>query len=296
MKIKGMYYRRKLLLAVIERAGGKIGKLNLHKALFLIKNDSSYYDFVPYKYGCFSFQAANDLRILAGHYRIIEEDKKSFALVEKCDFLPEIKEEDLTRLDSVFENYPIKSTSQIINAVYSEYPYYTLFSTRKMNENQKVKQREEKEKIERQEDESLLTIGYEGISIDAYLNKLIKSNTRVLCDVRRNPVSMKFGFSKGQLSVYCENVGIEYCQIPELGIESDKRQKLNTKDDYRKLFKGYSRCLSHREDSMGKLDNLINEYGRGTLTCFEKDPAFCHRSILADYYAKNIANRNVQHL
>ena len=45
----------------------------------------------------------------------------------------------------------------------------------------------------------------------------------LLCDVRKNPLSRKFGFSKKKLKHITETVGIKYVHIPELGIESDKR-------------------------------------------------------------------------
>lgn len=50
---------------------------------------------------------------------------------------------------------------------------------------------------------------------------------------------MKYGFSKKQLNSACEGFGIQYVHIPEVGIESDKRQELNTQSDYDKLFEVY---------------------------------------------------------
>ena len=44
----------------------------------------------------------------------------------------------------------------------------------------------------------LFTIGYEGVSLEEYINKLIVNDVKVLCDVRKNSYSMKFGFSKSQ--------------------------------------------------------------------------------------------------
>ncbi|MGY9014452.1 MAG: DUF488 family protein [Rhodospirillales bacterium] len=45
----------------------------------------------------------------------------------------------------------------------------------------------------------LFTIGYEGKTLERFLNQLVQHRIRVLCDVHRNPVSMKFGFSKNRL-------------------------------------------------------------------------------------------------
>ena len=36
-------------------------------------------------------------------------------------------------------------------------------------------------------------------------------------------------------------IGIKYIHIPDLGIDSDKRQELNTMSDYNKLFEEYEK-------------------------------------------------------
>ncbi|MCB1194143.1 MAG: DUF488 family protein [Leptospiraceae bacterium] len=86
----------------------------------------------------------------------------------------------------------------------------------------------------------MFTIGYEGKSIEEFINSLIKENIRALCDVRNNPLSMKYGFSKGQLKKITNNFKIEYFHIPGLGIPSQKRKNLSTNEDYLNLFKSYS--------------------------------------------------------
>jgi len=44
------------------------------------------------------------------------------------------------------------------------------------------------------------TIGYEGSSLEGYLNRLLHAGVTLLCDVRRNPLSRKYGFSKSTLA------------------------------------------------------------------------------------------------
>ena len=56
----------------------------------------------------------------------------------------------------------------------------------------------------------LCTIGYEGSTLENYLNRLLRDGVTLLCDVRRNPLSRKYGFSKGTLAKACEGVGIRY--------------------------------------------------------------------------------------
>ncbi|WP_322789506.1 DUF488 domain-containing protein [Bartonella elizabethae] len=57
------------------------------------------------------------------------------------------------------------------------------------------------------------TIGYEGKSLDHYLNCLIENNVKTLCDVRKNPISRKHCFSKRQLEKAISNIGIKYMQF-----------------------------------------------------------------------------------
>ena len=137
-----------------------------------------------------------------------------------------------------------------------------------------------------QESTLLFTIGYEGRSLEEYLNKLIIHNVKVLCDVRKNPLSMKYGFSKNQLRNACEGVGIEYRHFPELGIDSDRRQELHNQSDYDKLFLQYRHnTLANTRQLQKVLLELLNEKNRIALTCFESNIHQCHRTHLAEEIA-----------
>src|SRR5689334_19191458 len=87
------------------------------------------------------------------------------------------------------------------------------------------------------------TIGYEGISIDAFLNIHIRNNVRELVDVRRNTISMKYGFSKKRFAQYIALAGMQYFHLPELGIPSDLRQDLTSVSAYQRLFEYYATSL-----------------------------------------------------
>jgi uncharacterized protein (DUF488 family) len=129
----------------------------------------------------------------------------------------------------------------------------------------------------------LFTIGYEGISLEEYLNRLLKNDVKILVDVRNNPLSMKYGFSKSQLSKYCENLGIKYMHFPEVGIRSDQRQELNTQADYDILFANYrKRNLPVTIPAQTNILNLLKLHKRIALTCFEANICQCHRKHLAE--------------
>jgi uncharacterized protein (DUF488 family) len=94
---------------------------------------------------------------------------------------------------------------------------------------------------------------------------------------------MKPGFTKAQLKAVCETVGIAYIHYPELGIASELRKELHTRDDYEMLFSKYvNETLTVTINEQKKLLEDFKHFGNAALTCFEKDPAFCHRSRLTD--------------
>lgn len=111
---------------------------------------------------------------------------------------------------------------------------------------------------------------------------MIVEEIRVLCDVRKNAYSQKYGFSKTPLERACVGVVIQYIHISALGIESNKRQNLQSLKDYDVLFDEYEKyILSNRTDELSFIDNLLKN-SRVALTCFEKPLKQCHRSRVAN--------------
>ena len=90
-----MYYRRKFILALLQLFGGQLDNLNLQKLLFLAtrKQEKKSYDFVPYKYGCFSFQANQDLMTMVKRGNLIKEGN-TWNIVDKEDYNALLKKED----------------------------------------------------------------------------------------------------------------------------------------------------------------------------------------------------------
>jgi uncharacterized protein (DUF488 family) len=105
----------------------------------------------------------------------------------------------------------------------------------------------------------------------------------LLCDARRNPISRKYGFSKGTLSKGCEGVGIRYEHLPELGIASEQRQSLETQADYDALFAEYERTsLPQQTEILAKIARWVRAGERVALTCYERLPQQCHRHCVAE--------------
>lgn len=283
-----MYYRRKYILALIQKFGGNLDNLNLQKLLFLAtrKQDKKSFDFVPYKYGCFSFQANQDLStmIKLGN---VERNENTWNCIDATDYNVQLKREDVASINWVHRNYHDSDADILIKDTYRKYPYFATKS--KIAE--KVLTAEELERVNAQkrsfEEPMFFTIGYEGITLETYLNKLIINDVKLLVDVRKNSFSMKYGFSKSQLQNACEGLGIKFMHIPELGIESAERQKLISLADYKKLFDSYKKTtLKNNTSYLEQLKALCYEYNRVAITCFEKEVCMCHRGVVAKELGK----------
>jgi uncharacterized protein (DUF488 family) len=283
-----MYYRRKVLLSLLQMFEGTLEKIQLQKLLFLFcqKQEKPAFHFIPFKYGCFSFQANADLGTL-GKYGLIDEQEKSWKINAKEDFLKTLNKQDALLMRGIALVYKTKSTDDLIKLTYQKYPYYAINSqiAGKILGNEELmkvtKSRPGSEKI------CLYTIGYEGISLEEYINQLIQKDIKVLCDVRKNSFSMKYGFSKSQLQAACEGVGIKFLHFPEVGIESSQRQELNNQDDYDQLFASYCReVLPQTLKTQEAILALVEEHQRVALTCFEGQHCQCHRSHLATAVAQ----------
>ena len=293
------YLRQRLLLALLQEAGGILGKMDFQKLLFLVHQESnlSHFDFVPYRYGCYSFQAASDLKLLE-RQGWLTSSEKTFS-VSRClpcgSNLPQDEQEVIRQ---VMCRHADKRGETLVQHVYTNYPYYAIHSEmtpRLLDKAQRKKIDNVRSVIGENNRTTLFTIGYEGLSLETYMNKLITKGVKLLCDVRRNPLSRKFGFSKRTLAHVLPQVGIDYHHVPELGIESSKRLSLNTIADYKHLFAGYRLTLPKRTLALMEVYDLLKKHKRVALTCFEKEPHYCHRRCVSDYLA--ISRKvNVVHL
>jgi uncharacterized protein (DUF488 family) len=280
-----MYYRRKIMLALLDRCGGQLSRLRFQKLLFLISEhqDKPAFDFVPYKFGAYSFRANADAYTMCKYGLLSMTDEKFWRKETEEDFFHGLKKQDKLIVETVMKRFGDLSGRELIEYTYRKYPYYAINSIVA----ERYLEEEEVEKIvaERVEiaEPAVLTIGYEGISVEAYFNRLLNNDVKALIDVRRNPMSMKYGFHKSQLQNICNSVGIVYYHIPELGIQGAKRKKLVTQEDYDELFEAY--CCSTLLTETAAQEEVMKLYrlhGRIALTCFEKAPEQCHRSHLAN--------------
>jgi len=288
---KPVYKRQQFLLSFLKELNEPLTAIEFQKLLFLYitENNLTYYEFVPYLYGGYSIQAGEDINTLQAMGWLT--DTKGKIQYIGGDELPSISLPFEEIGKPISDQLPKVRGNRLVKLVYEQYPYYAINSRTAasiMDTTGIAKIRALKEQL-KQTERILFTIGYEGITIEHYLNTLIKNDVRVLCDVRNNPLSRKFGFSKSNLQKYLGNIGIEYIHFPELGIKSEKRNNLNSDEDYQNLFKEYKSSLPNCREFLEKLYQLLETKNRIALTCFEHEASHCHRHVIRDYL-KNTYN------
>ncbi len=255
-----MYYRRKVVLAILETSPNfsreKVALQNLIFKFCLKKDKAKFYDFIDCEFfsNPFSFLLDKDLELLSAHYKLIEEKNGYWSLIKNENFFKSLTKEDkelVGKLNNV-SNY--------------------LQNTPKKND----------------KDKALFSMGYEGISVDTYFNKLLNKGINLIVDVRKNAFSRKYGFSKKELKKICDRLKISYLHFDYLGIDSSKRKNLATDEDYKKVFASYKENFP-TEKAKNDLLELFKKYSRIMLTCFEKDHNYCHRSIIIELLKKEFS-------
>ena len=244
-----------------------VKRMQLVKLMFLASKERSLYDFVPYRYGPFSFQLYNDMRHLEQQaYLTQTEDEVHFT----GKAFPKPYAYIQNTIDSVVNQFGSFREKDLVDYVYRQYPGMTIFS--------KIRQLKNYYRNET----GIVTIGYEGRNIDRFLMLLVENKVGKLIDVRKNPFSMKYGYSKNQLMNVLERIGISYLHLPELGIESDQRQNL-TEKKAAGLFRRYAQELGAKEDLLDTIKALAQKE-RVALMCFEADESACHRGVIAQRF------------
>lgn len=285
-----MYYRRKVLLALIEAAGGKLKRTDCQKLLFLFcqLTGRNHYDFFPYQFGAFSFVASYDKKRLTELGHLTRTD--DFELVPNSSFMNALEPRDKMVLNNLAEQLKSVRGKSLIRKTYLEYPYFACRSkiTRDVLRAQELKQAQYSWNTDTAP--CLFTLGYEKLTIDSYLNRLITNNISAVVDVRNNPQSMKYGFAKKTLSYSIESAGMRYFHIPELGVPSEFRKDLSTPKSYEMLFEQYeAHMLPKQAIAVRHLLSILAEHKRIALTCFEANHLFCHRHKLVNHLKKDKA-------
>lgn len=141
----------------------------------------------------------------------------------------------------------------------------------------------------------LLTIGYEGLDLDAFVAELRDAGAVTVIDVRASAWSRKPGFSKRALGDRLAREGIEYLHLPGLGNPKAGREAVQSGDQVE--FLGVYLKHLQSDAAQAALAQAIEVVtaGRTILLCLEHHPGRCHRMLVAAAIAQ-ATGRKVQHL
>lgn len=129
---------------------------------------------------------------------------------------------------------------------------------------------------------SLLTIGYEGRTIDEFLSALEAAGAQLVIDVRAVAASRRPGFSKTALAGALRERGIDYLHLRSLGTPKAGREAAR-KGRIAEMHSIFEEQLATPEAALAMEQALGAAEGRhAALLCYEADAAGCHRSIVAE--------------
>lgn len=282
--------RQKAIVYILERVSHPVTRIELTKWCFLLRQETqshggkSFYEFLPYLFGPFSFCLSREVQSLARDGFIEEINNKTWQVAPNVKItgepLPKTFRNDI---ELTVRRFSDRSPKALLNYVYQSFPWFTINSRLEKLETRPVATL------------GVYTAGYEGLSVDGFLNILLHNGIERIIDVRNNPVARRYGFHKSTLAKLAGCIGIEYIHIPELGIESRFRRNLDTWTDYQALLCRYeAETLPCQGAAIDRVSTLMRSKA-SVLVCMEADPVRCHRSRLA----KAVADRmglTVRHL
>ena len=272
-----MLNRQKILLLMLRRARRPVVRVELMKWAFLLKHEcetqggSAFYDFVPFKLGPYSFSLHHEIAKLESRRYVLAVEEKAWKVDEECSpsagaVIP-LVERDVMDVLSRFEHF---STEELLDEVYRSYPHYTVNSERiRLAARPKA-------------EPAVYTAGYEGLSIDGFLNMLVENGIECLVDVRSNPTARRYGFHKSTLSRLLHRLDVEYRHFSELGIHSEARRLFPANGGRDELFRQYEETTLATEETAIETVSALVRRRPSVLVCMESNPLNCHRSRLAN--------------
>lgn len=141
------------------------------------------------------------------------------------------------------------------------------------------------------EPHGLMGIGYEGQNLDEFIARLAGSGTRILADVRLNPISRKRGFSKRLLAASLADAGISYWHAPELGNPKWNRagfggspvEVLAARERFARMIGGETAEMRLHEIADAAMEGVV------AVMCFEADERACHRYVVVNEVHRRLA-------
>ena len=128
----------------------------------------------------------------------------------------------------------------------------------------------------------IVSVGYEGRTIEGFIAELQRAGVSTVADVRLNAISRKAGFSKTRLSEALASAGIGYRHMRSLGNAKENREPFwdGRVEEGRRVFREALQS-PEAEACIEELSELVREQLVAVL-CFEMDAEMCHRKVVIE--------------
>jgi uncharacterized protein (DUF488 family) len=140
---------------------------------------------------------------------------------------------------------------------------------------------------------TIYTIGYEGLSLEQFLELLAANGIEHLVDIREAPTSRKAGFAKAALSAAVAGAGIRYSHLRPLGCPKPIRDRYKESGDWDRYTRDFKIYLGGQRGPLEDLRSATAE-ARTCLLCYEADFHRCHRWFVAEAVARGA--ERIQHV
>lgn len=141
---------------------------------------------------------------------------------------------------------------------------------------------------------TVFSIGYEGLSLEAFMATLSRHGIDTVVDVREMPLSRKPGFSKKALAGVLNLSGLEYIHMATLGCPKAVRDRYREDGNWQRYTASFLLHLQTQRDAIADLSALVAT-SSCALLCYEADFNFCHRSMVAAA-VRDHCGAKVQHI
>ena len=128
---------------------------------------------------------------------------------------------------------------------------------------------------------TFFTAGYQGHSIETFLDLLLSHGIAHVIDVRQLPFSRKPDFSKKRLTAHLAGVGIGYTHLVALGTPKPLRDEVRRNHDYLAFFAAIEAIIAAQPEALQVALDLARAEP-ALLLCFEANYAECHRLSVAN--------------
>ena len=141
---------------------------------------------------------------------------------------------------------------------------------------------------------NIYTVGYEGLALEEFLQRLQSAKVQIVVDIRDVPLSRNHGFSKTALAAAIGAAGLKYLHVRSLGCPKTIHDQYRADRNWEAYTVAFMNHLRKQADAVIELTTVCKG-STAALLCYEADARLCHRTYVARAAAA-ISGGSVMHI